>query len=75
MKTRTKKTKKTKRTLQKRFKVEVWERDRWSGPELLKTILYCRESAARNYANKINSKNTDAVVPDYYIVAEVTKMF
>ncbi len=68
-------TKKTKRTLQKRFKVEVWERDRWSGPSLLETVLFCHEYAAVNHANKINSKNTEAVVPDYYIVAYVSKLF
>jgi hypothetical protein len=65
----------TTKPMQKRFKVDVWERDSWSGPSLLRTVLFCRESAANKYAAKINSKNTATVVPEYYIVAEVTKMF
>lgn len=52
-------------------RVEKWSHDRWSGPELLSKREFKSQGAAERYCNKINSKNTAPVAPDYYVEAHI----
>ena len=53
------------------IRVEKWEHDRWSGPELLERKEFKTREAAEAYCRKVNSLNTEPVAPDYYIEAHI----
>ncbi len=49
--------------------VEIMEMDRYSYPKIDETKLFDSESEARAFCSSYNSQNTDAVAPDWYMVA------
>lgn len=55
----------------KTYKAELWERDSWSGPELLETRTFDTEVERDAWIRSVNSKNTAKQVPEYYIHAIV----
>lgn len=50
--------------------VIITEHDRFSGPEVLEKKLFASKEEAVTFCNKYNSKNTEKIVPDYYVTAE-----
>lgn len=57
--------------MKKAWKVELFEHDRWSGPNHYETKWFEEksEALARAYVKQFNSKNIMETVPDYYTVA------
>lgn len=52
-----------------KYCVDVWESERGWGRNLIESLFFDTKDAAVKYANDVNSKNTEDVVPDYYIYA------
>ena len=52
------------------FKVEVWEYERGWGAKLDEVLHFDNETEAKEFVNRYNSKNTEKVAPDWYMVAQ-----
>jgi hypothetical protein len=57
--------------VEKKFRVEVIEHDRWSGPSKPEIHEFVSMSEASKYAQDINSENTATMAPDYYVTASI----
>jgi hypothetical protein len=51
------------------FKVEILEYERGWGSKVDEIKYFDNEPEAKNFVNDFNSKNTDEVTPDWYMVA------
>jgi hypothetical protein len=51
------------------YQVDVIEYERGWGQRLVETLYFDNELEAKNHCNKINSRNTDDVAPDWYMMA------
>jgi len=58
-----------------KYLVDVEEHDSWSGPKILETIEFTSKAKADKYVSKVNGRNTDASVPDYYVTARIVKTY
>ena len=58
-----------------KYIVEETEHDSWSGPKVIDTIEFTSKTKAENYVNKVNGRNTAKEVPEYYITADITKVY
>jgi len=52
------------------YRVDLIEYERGWGSKLDETVYFDNEAEARKYAEDFNAKNTDTVVPDWYMIAE-----
>lgn len=53
-----------------KYKVEIWERDRWSGPSLDSTKEFDTKEERDAFIKEYNKGNTLPQAPDWYMVAQ-----
>ncbi len=58
-----------------KYLVEETEHDSWSGPKVIDTIEFTSKAKAEAYVNKVNGKNTAKQVPEYYVTADIVKVY
>jgi hypothetical protein len=52
------------------YRVDLIEYERGWGSKIDETIYFDNESEARKYCEDFNAKNTETVVPDWYMIAD-----
>ena len=52
-----------------KYAVELWEYESGWGSRHDDTVLFDTEEEARKYVEEFNSKNTEKIVPDWYMSA------
>ena len=52
------------------YRVDLVEYERGWGSKVDETIYFDNEAEAREYVEKFNAKNTEKVVPDWYMIAD-----
>ena len=52
------------------YRVDIIESERGWGSKIDETIYFDNEAEARKYCEDFNAKNTETVVPDWYMRAE-----
>ena len=52
------------------YRVDIIESERGWGSKIDETIYFDNEAEAREYCQKFNSRNTEAVAPDWYMRAD-----
>jgi hypothetical protein len=58
----------------KTWRVDIMEYERGWGSRLDESIYFDNEEEAKNYVTKFNSQNTANTVPDWYMVANYTRV-
>lgn len=52
------------------YRVDLIEYERGWGSKVDETIYFDNETEAREYVKNFNAKNTEKVVPDWYMIAD-----
>jgi hypothetical protein len=52
------------------YRVDLIEYERGWGSKIDDTLYFDNEEEAREYVKKFNAKNTEKVVPDWYMIAD-----
>jgi hypothetical protein len=52
------------------YRVDIIESERGWGSKIDETIYFDNEAEARGYCQQFNSRNTEAVAPDWYMRAD-----
>lgn len=52
------------------YRVDLVEYERGWGSKLDETLYFDNEAEARKYCEDFNSKNTDLLAPDWYMIAD-----
>jgi hypothetical protein len=56
------------------YRVDLVEHERGWGSKIDESLYFDNEDEARNYVQTFNTRNTDLLAPDWYIVAEYRGM-
>jgi hypothetical protein len=52
------------------YRVDLVEHERGWGSKIDESLYFDNEDEARNYVQTFNTRNTDPLAPDWYMVAE-----